>query len=131
MQRGGAPAIGAPPSSACLFARPCRPCARPRRRRPEGVWQSGPIHLKSNLDLHVARGATLLFSEKPQDYLPAVPTRWEGMECHDYPPRVYACDNVTITAGVTLRARLDIWKRWYARPSARIRACSCIFVFYT
>ena len=30
---------------------------------PEGTWLTGPITLKSNVDLHLAEGATLLFTD--------------------------------------------------------------------
>jgi len=46
---------------------------------PAGVYLTGPIHLRSNVNLHVAEGATLRFSTTPADYLPAVYTRWEGI----------------------------------------------------
>src|SRR3954453_2674632 len=48
---------------------------------PAGEWLvRGPIHLKSNVHLHVEKGATVRFSPDPADYLPAVPTRFEGNE---------------------------------------------------
>ena len=53
---------------------------------PPGVWLTGKIHLKSNVNLHVAKGATLLFSDRPADYLPAVLPTWEGLECYNYSP---------------------------------------------
>lgn len=91
---------------------------------PPGVWPTGKIHLKSNVNLHLARGATLLFSSNPADYLPAVPTSWEGIECYNYSPLVYAhrCENVAITGEGRLKARLDVWKLWYARPKAHLDA---------
>jgi polygalacturonase len=39
---------------------------------PAGVWLTGAIHLKSNTELHVAKGATLKFSRDPAAYLPAM-----------------------------------------------------------
>jgi polygalacturonase len=58
---------------------------------PKGSWLSnGPIHLASQIDFHVAEGATLLFSPDPKHYLPAVLTRWEGTELHSYSPLIYA-----------------------------------------
>lgn len=58
---------------------------------PAGAWLSnGPVHLVSNIDFHVAKGATLLFSPTPQHYLPAVLTRWEGTELYTYSPLIYA-----------------------------------------
>ena len=58
---------------------------------PAGSWSSGgPIHLASRINLHIAEGATVLFSPEARDYLPAVPTRWEGTEMRGYSPLIYA-----------------------------------------
>src|ERR1035438_10057843 len=43
---------------------------------PRGTWLTGAIHLKSNINLHVAEGAVLRFSTDPKQYLPLVFTRW-------------------------------------------------------
>ena len=45
-----------------------------------GTYCTGPIHLKSNVHLEVAKGATLSFSDRFMDYLPPVLVRWEGVE---------------------------------------------------
>lgn len=97
---------------------------------PAGVWATGPVHLKSNVNLHVAKGATLLFSERPADYLPAVLSSWEGIECYNYSPLVYAydCDNVAITGQGTLQAKLDVWSIWYARPKAHMDALVALYM---
>ncbi|OFC71026.1 exo-poly-alpha-D-galacturonosidase [Alteromonas confluentis] len=58
---------------------------------PQGKWLvNGPLHLKSNIDLHISEGAHLLFSAKPEHYLPVVKTRWEGTEMFGYSPFIYA-----------------------------------------
>src|SRR5699024_6980765 len=57
-----------------------------------GTYRTGPIHLLSNVNLHVADGATVLFSTDPDRYLPLVPTRWQGVEVMGYSPLVYAND---------------------------------------
>ncbi len=82
---------------------------------PEGEWLTGKVHLKSNVNLHLNKGAVLLFSEDPNDYLPAVHSTWEGMECMNYSPLVYAyeCKNVAITGEGELKAKMDIWKQWF------------------
>lgn len=70
-----------------------------------GVWLSrGPIHLQSRIELHLERGAHLLFSPDPGDYLPVVETRWEGTRVLSYSPLVYAHDveDVAITGPGTL-----------------------------
>src|SRR5262245_41270023 len=51
---------------------------------PAGRYVTGPIVLKSNVNLHVAEGATVLFSRDPKHYLPVVKTRWEGVELMNY-----------------------------------------------
>jgi polygalacturonase len=96
---------------------------------PPGVWLTGKIHLKSNVNLHLAEGATLLFSDRPADYLPAVMTTWEGLECYNYSPLVYAhdCDNVAITGAGTLQAKMDLWKIWGARPKPHMDALVALY----
>ncbi|WP_231730996.1 glycoside hydrolase family 28 protein [Lacimicrobium alkaliphilum] len=67
---------------------------------PEGVWLSaGPVVLQSKIELHLRKGARLLFSADASDYLPVVKTRWEGTEMYGYSPLVYARDvtDVAIT----------------------------------
>ena len=57
---------------------------------PEGTFFTGPVHLLSNVNLHLREGARLLFSTALEDYLPAVYSRWEGVECYNLSPLVYA-----------------------------------------
>jgi len=57
-----------------------------------GEWMSGPIHLRSHVRLHIEEGAVITFSPRYSDYLPVVFTRWEGMECYNYSPLIYAID---------------------------------------
>ncbi len=84
---------------------------------PKGEWLTGKIHLKSNVNLHLDEGAVLLFSELPEDYLPAVHTTWEGMECFNYSPLIYAynCENIAITGKGELKAKMDVWKDFFSR----------------
>ncbi|MEL0457350.1 glycoside hydrolase family 28 protein [Flavobacteriaceae bacterium SZ-1-7] len=96
---------------------------------PEGEWLTKKIHLRSNVNLHLNENAVLLFSENPKDYLPAVFTTWEGMECYNYSPLVYAydCENVAITGNGTLKAKLDVWKIWYKRPRAHMNSLKRLY----
>ncbi|WP_313442220.1 glycoside hydrolase family 28 protein [Novosphingobium sp.] len=89
---------------------------------PAGTWRTGPIHLESNVNLHLEDGATLLFSPNPRDYLPPVQTSWEGIECLNYSPLIYAygCENIAITGTGRLQAELDVWREWYRRPKAHM-----------
>ena len=59
---------------------------------PAGEFVTAAIHLKSNVNLHVSEGATLKFDPDAKKYLPAVYTRWEGTECMNYSPLIYAQD---------------------------------------
>ena len=72
---------------------------------PHGVYfVKGPIHLKSHINLVVSEGATLKFSSEPGDYLPVVLTRWEGTECFNYSPFIYAysVNDIAITGKGTI-----------------------------
>jgi len=85
----------------------------------KGTYVTGPIHLEDNVELHVPQGCELSFSTNPDDYLPAVPTRWEGMELMGYSPLVYAYGkrNVAITGGGVLNGNAgpDKWWPWKGR----------------
>ncbi|HEX5789406.1 MAG TPA: glycosyl hydrolase family 28 protein [Woeseiaceae bacterium] len=73
---------------------------------PAGEWYSaGPVVLESRIELHLADGATLLFSPRAADYLPVVRTRWEGTMMMGYSPLIYAAgvEDVAITG----KGRID------------------------
>ncbi|MDP4271459.1 MAG: glycoside hydrolase family 28 protein, partial [Bacteroidota bacterium] len=96
---------------------------------PEGEWLTGAIHLKSNVNLHLNKGAVLLFSENPKDYLPAVHSSWEGLECYNYSPLIYAyqCKNIAITGQGEIRAKMDVWKIWSKRPSGHMNSLKRLY----
>ena len=91
---------------------------------PAGEWVTGPIHLANNVNLHLKKDALVRFTDNPKDYLPAVMTTWEGMECYNYSPLVYAynCENVAITGEGTLAPKMETWKKWFKRPIAHMNA---------
>jgi polygalacturonase len=90
---------------------------------PPGVFQTGAIQLKSNVNLHVSEGATLKFSSDPTKYLPVVFTRWEGTELMNYSPFIYAFEqeNIAITGRGTLdgSASDENWWAWARRNGTR------------
>lgn len=96
---------------------------------PQGEWLVKTIHFKSNVNLHLNKGAVLLFSEDPADYLPAVHTTWEGMECYNYSPLIYAwqCKNIAITGEGELKAKMDVWEKWFARPQAHMESLKRLY----
>ncbi|MFE7133447.1 glycoside hydrolase family 28 protein [Streptomyces sp. NPDC057638] len=84
---------------------------------PAGRFVTGAVHLRDGVELHVSEGGILAFSPDPADYLPVVPTRWEGTECYNYSPLIYAHGrrNVAVTGQGILdgQARRGPWESWY------------------
>ncbi|MFT4155458.1 glycoside hydrolase family 28 protein [Parafilimonas sp.] len=96
---------------------------------PPGEWLTGQIHFKSNVNLHLDSGAVLLFSENPNDYLPSVHSSWEGMECYNYSPLIYAyrCKNIALTGKGEIKAKMDVWEQWFPRPSAHMESLKRLY----
>ena len=80
---------------------------------PDGVFHTGPITLKSNVCLHLSDNAVLKFSTDPSLYFPAVLTRWEGIDCYNARPLIYAYGetNIAVTGKGTIdgQASRDNW----------------------
>lgn len=81
---------------------------------PAGDYLTGPIHLKSNVCLEVKKGATIFFSTDFEDYLPPVFVRWEGLECYNLSPLIYAngCENIGVVGEGTLNGNGKVWWKW-------------------
>lgn len=83
---------------------------------PEGRFLTGPIHLKSNVNLHLDEGSRVLFLTDSKAYLPPVLTRWEGIELMGYSPLIYAYGqkNIAVTGKGTLdgQANRTTWWPW-------------------
>jgi polygalacturonase len=86
---------------------------------PAGEFLTGAIHLKSNVNLYLSKGATLKFSTDSSKY-PIVFTRWEGMECMNVSPFIYAFEqnNIAITGEGTLdgQSNNEHWWLWHGNP---------------
>ena len=78
---------------------------------PAGTYLTGSIHLKSNITLELEAGATLLFSDNFDDYLPFVEVRHEGVMMKSFQPLIYAVDaeNITIKGEGTLDGQGKKW----------------------
>jgi polygalacturonase len=72
---------------------------------PSGTYVTGAVYLKSNVDLHLNSGSTLKFSGTASRY-PTVLTRFEGIECMNRSPMIYAYKerNIALTGSGTLDA---------------------------
>lgn len=98
---GGKPGVGTdslPAVRAAIAA--CHAAGGGRVVVPAGEYLlNGPIHLESNVNLHLAAGSTLLFSGEPEHFLPVVRTRWEGVIIYNYSPMIYArgAENIAVT----------------------------------
>ncbi len=87
---------------------------------PAGEWLTGPVHFMTGCLLYLEEGAKLVFKDDPALYLPAVKTSWEGNECMNYSPLIYAyeCENVGIAGSGTIAPMMDFWRTWFnASPS--------------
>ncbi|HVU17369.1 MAG TPA: glycoside hydrolase family 88 protein [Candidatus Didemnitutus sp.] len=92
---------------------------------PAGEWLTGAVRLRSHVNLHLDKGATLKFSTDPAAY-PNVYTRWEGVECMNYSALIYAFEetDVAVTGEGTLDGQASDanWWGWTKRGTARDRA---------
>lgn len=88
---------------------------------PKGIFYTGPIELKSNVCLYLEEGAVLKFSTNPKDYLPVVITRWEGWDCYNFKPLIYAYQqkNIGICGKGILdgQATAENWWPWKGRKA--------------
>lgn len=84
---------------------------------PKGIYTcNGSLFLKDNVNLHLNENAIVRFSTNPNDYLPVVLSRWEGIECYNYSSLIYASDkkNIAITGKGIFDgcASADNWWPW-------------------
>ncbi|WP_207422290.1 glycoside hydrolase family 28 protein [Desertivirga brevis] len=113
---------GAQVNNTAAFKKAIETCSKNGGGRvvvPAGAFLTGAIYLKSNVNLHLADGATIVFSHNPKDY-PIVFTRWEGMECMNYSSLIYAYGekNIAVTGNGTLdgNANNERWWNWNGSP---------------
>ncbi len=86
----------------------------------KGVWLTGPIHLKSNVNLHISKDAVVKFTTDTKQYQ-NVFSRWEGMELMNYSPLIYAFEqeNIAVTGTGTLDGQADNENWWYMKGNKR------------
>ena len=105
------------------IARAIEACAKAGGGRvivPRGEFLTGAIRLKSGVNLHLEDGATLRFTTDTKAY-PLAFTRWEGTECWNFSPFLYALDqsNLAITGSGTLDGSADAehWWDWKTKAA--------------
>lgn len=93
---------------------------------PAGIWYTGPIHLKANVNLHLDEGAVLKFATDTDLYAGDLTkelygseltfVRSEGTEVYNYSPFIYAkdADNIALTGKGTIdgQASGEYWVQW-------------------
>ena len=78
---------------------------------PSGIWLTGPIVFKSNVNLHAAYGAFIQFSDNFDEY-PLVKTSYEGLDavrCQS-PLSGKNLENVAITGEGVFDGAGDSWR---------------------
>ena len=78
---------------------------------PQGVWFTGPIVLKSNIDLHLEVGAVIQFSGDEALY-PVVKTSFEGLETRrcQSPLSANGAENISITGKGVIDGNGQFWR---------------------
>ena len=78
---------------------------------PAGLWLTGPIVIKSNINLHLATGSTLLFTDDQNEY-PLVKGNWEGIPQmrNQSPVSATGATNIAITGNGIIDGNGDGWR---------------------
>ncbi|MCP5533992.1 MAG: glycoside hydrolase family 28 protein [Akkermansiaceae bacterium] len=86
---------------------------------PAGKFLTGPVHLRSKVELHLSEGSELVFSDRFEDFLPVVRVRVGGIDCFNYSPLVYAkdCTDIAITGKGRLNGNASKWWKWKGKET--------------
>lgn len=76
---------------------------------PPGVWRTGPIQLASNINLHIARGAVVLFSKRFEDY-PLIQRPGSSDYSCASPIFGFNLENISITGQGTFDGSGEAWR---------------------
>ena len=78
---------------------------------PRGVWLTGPIVLRSNIDLHLEHGAVIQFAAD-EDLYPLVKTSFEGLDTRrcQSPLSAYGETNIAITGHGAIDGNGQYWR---------------------
>ena len=78
---------------------------------PRGVWYTGPIVLRSNIDLHLEAGAVILFAAD-EDLYPLVNTSFEGLDTRrcQSPLSANGATNISITGHGVIDGNGQYWR---------------------
>jgi polygalacturonase len=78
---------------------------------PNGLWLTGPVELKSNVNLHLQNNATLLFTSDKSQYA-LIESNWEGVPAvrNQSPISGSHLENIAITGKGIIDGNGDSWR---------------------
>ena len=78
---------------------------------PAGIWKTGPIRLKSNIELHLEYGAVVLFDSNP-DLYPIIRTVFEGLDTYrcEAPLSAEGAHDIAITGSGVFDGNGQDWR---------------------
>lgn len=78
---------------------------------PRGIWLTGPIQMKSNINLHLEDGAVIRFSSNFDEY-PLIKTSFEGLDTYRCMSPIHAhnLENIAITGNGVIDGNGDAWR---------------------
>ncbi|MDR0866186.1 MAG: glycoside hydrolase family 28 protein, partial [Candidatus Symbiothrix sp.] len=78
---------------------------------PSGIWYTGPIVFRSNINLHLEKGALILFTDDKEAY-PLINTFFEGLETRrcQSPVSGRNLENIAITGEGTINGSGEAWR---------------------
>lgn len=79
---------------------------------PAGLWMTGPVVLKSNVNLHLQKGALLQFTQDKSQY-PLVQSNWEGLPQMraQSPLSATNATNIAVTGSGIVDGGGDAWRQ--------------------
>ena len=78
---------------------------------PAGIWRTGPIGLKSHIELYVSKNAVLVF-DPDQDLYPIIDTNFEGLDVRRCLSPIHAegATDIAITGGGVIDGSGEFWR---------------------
>ena len=86
---------------------------------PQGIWLTGPIVMKSNIDLHLEKGALIFFTKDKKQYKIA-PSTFEGLNTRRCVSQISGdnLENIAITGEGVIDGNGDVWRAVKKRKMA-------------
>ncbi len=93
---------------------------------PRGIWHTGPIVLKSNINLHLEKGAVILFAADESLY-PLISTSFEGLETRrcQSPLSANGATNIAVTGKGAIDGNGQYWRPLKKAKVTEIGRASC------